>query len=245
MAASKETLRAAAKSPDQSKWITRAPKDSAISTVRSEEPVSTTTISSTAGRTASRQRGSISSSSFTIMQSVRVSPAAGRAPEAQRSARRARSGSATATGPGRRSTRGARAHPARDLLHVLGHVRQRGVEAARGLEERLGGRQAPELVERDAGVVQQHGLARLLLEDRDEGLGHGEVADGRTAALAARGGEALLHEQATQAVARVAVVRGGRLGEERAVAREVPRAKERVGPGRDLERRGGGGCGRD
>ena len=56
VAASKDTLRAAEKSPSHSWCRTRAPRLSAISTVRSVEPVSTTTISSTASRAACRQR---------------------------------------------------------------------------------------------------------------------------------------------------------------------------------------------
>jgi hypothetical protein len=69
--------------------------------VRSVEPVSTTMISSTASRTAARERGSISSSSRTIMQRLSVRPVAGRAAAATRSARRASFGSTAATVAGR------------------------------------------------------------------------------------------------------------------------------------------------
>jgi hypothetical protein len=75
--------------------MTFAPNDFAISTVRSVEPVSTTMISSTASRAAARLRGSISSSSRTIMQRLRVRPSAGRAADEQRSARLARAFRAT------------------------------------------------------------------------------------------------------------------------------------------------------
>src|ERR1700727_2638315 len=77
VAASKETLRASAKDPVHGNSMTLAPNDSAISTVLSVEPVSTMIISSTAPATAARQRGSICSSSRTIMQRLRVRPAAG------------------------------------------------------------------------------------------------------------------------------------------------------------------------
>ena len=79
VAASSEMLRASAKEPFQGKSITLAPNDRAISAVRSLEPVSTTIISSTASRTASRHPGSISSSSLTIMHSESVMPVRGRA----------------------------------------------------------------------------------------------------------------------------------------------------------------------
>ena len=79
VAASKETLRGSANEPVHGCSITRAPNERAISIVASVEPVSTTMISSTAGRTASRQRGSICSSSLTIMQRLIVSPVAARA----------------------------------------------------------------------------------------------------------------------------------------------------------------------
>ena len=69
VAASMPVLRGAAKSPFHSSWMTRAPKLSAISMEPSTEPVSTMTISSTASRTLSRQRGRCSRSSRTIMQS--------------------------------------------------------------------------------------------------------------------------------------------------------------------------------
>src|SRR5437773_12254414 len=51
----------------------RAPNERAISTVRSVQPVSTTTISSTSPRTDSRQRERWASSFFTIMQRLSVS----------------------------------------------------------------------------------------------------------------------------------------------------------------------------
>ncbi len=90
VAASIETLRASANEPFHGKWTTRAPNDSAISTVESVDPVSTTTISSTAGAAAWSERGSISSSSLTIMQSEIRSPSTGRARRASESARSAR-----------------------------------------------------------------------------------------------------------------------------------------------------------
>ena len=79
VALSIETLRASAKEPFHGKCTTLAPNDSAISTVRSVEPVSTTIISSTTPRSGSRHPGSISSSSFTIMHSESRRPETGRA----------------------------------------------------------------------------------------------------------------------------------------------------------------------
>ena len=61
------SFRAAAKSSIQVKSNTRAPNSWAISTVRSFDPVSTTTISSKIPRTDSRQCGRLSCSSRTIM----------------------------------------------------------------------------------------------------------------------------------------------------------------------------------
>ena len=87
VAASKEALRASANEPVHSRSMTFAPNDLAISIVRSVEPVSTTMISSTASRTAARLRGSISSSSRTIMQRLSVRPLAGWAAAPARSAR--------------------------------------------------------------------------------------------------------------------------------------------------------------
>ncbi len=62
-------MRAAAKSSTQGKSNTFAPKRAAISLVRSVEPVSTTTISSTRSAAEARQAGRFSSSFFTIMHS--------------------------------------------------------------------------------------------------------------------------------------------------------------------------------
>ena len=69
VAASMPWLRASENEPFHGKCSTVAPNDSAISTVRSDEPVSTMIISSTPSAHEARQSGSISSSSFTIMQS--------------------------------------------------------------------------------------------------------------------------------------------------------------------------------
>ncbi|MNT32072.1 hypothetical protein D3C72_1679340 [compost metagenome] len=72
VAKSKLALRAAEKSSHQAKWPTLAPNDSAIATVSSVEPVSTTTISSTWPRSEAKQRGRFAASSLTIKQAETV-----------------------------------------------------------------------------------------------------------------------------------------------------------------------------
>ena len=77
VACSKDVLRASEKDPVHGCSMTLAPNSCAISIVRSVDPVSTMMISSTAGATAARHLGSISSSSLTIMHRLSVRPLAG------------------------------------------------------------------------------------------------------------------------------------------------------------------------
>ena len=69
-------LRASENEPFQGKCSTFAPNDSAISMVRSDDPVSTMIISSTPAAHEARHSGSISSSSLTIMQSEMLTSSA-------------------------------------------------------------------------------------------------------------------------------------------------------------------------
>ncbi len=105
-------LRASENEPFHGKCSTVAPYDSAISIVRSDDPVSTMIISSTPAAHEARQSGSISSSSFTIMQSEMLTlPAAVterratslRKPRIAFTAWRSRGGSVTAIGRFRRA----------------------------------------------------------------------------------------------------------------------------------------------
>jgi hypothetical protein len=118
VAASKDTLRACAKEPVHSCESTRAPNERAISTVASVEPVSTTTISSTAPATAAKQRGSMSCSSRTIMHRLSRKPSAGWARAATSSARLASAGIAGCNASERRASRNRRLRgPSAARLH--------------------------------------------------------------------------------------------------------------------------------
>ena len=240
VAASKDTLRAAEKSPSHSWCRTRAPRRSAISTVRSVEPVSTTTISSTASRAASRQRPSIASSSLTIMHRLMVRPSAGRAAAAMRSTRGCRS----RTGPAACGQHAhARALAARALGEVALDVGQLGVQALGGAEQRLGGLDGSELVEDDARVVEQDRLARLGLEHVDGGRGGGQQ-DRRGSSPCCR---RELEQRAARLVAAVGIGDlaglGGR-GRGSRPSRRRPDGRWRRGPGgrrgRPRARPGGG-----
>ena len=119
----------------------RAEGACAISTVRSVEPVSTIDDLVDAAPTAARQRGSISSSSRTIMQRLRRQARGGLARRAARlragGERRGRGGCSG------RAPAAARCGGGLELGEVALDVRQRGVEALRGLEERVRGLEAP------------------------------------------------------------------------------------------------------
>ena len=134
VAASKDTLRAAEKSPSHSWCRTRAPRLSAISTVRSVDPVSTTMISSTASRAASRQRGDhrllvLDDHAQADGQALGRARGGGDAVDARLQ---------VADGPGGlREHAHARALAARALGEVALDVRQLGVQALGGGEERL------------------------------------------------------------------------------------------------------------
>ena len=145
---------------------TRAPNDSAISTVRSLEPVSTTIISETASRHDSRQAASISSSSRTIMQSEML-PAAGcvRARFATCSSEGRSARSAIATGERQRHAHGAAQTLAR-RLEVAAHVLGGGIEPLYGLEQPDRQRRLVQAVHRDADVVHDDRLVRLAREPR-------------------------------------------------------------------------------
>ncbi len=131
VAASKDALRASENDPVHSRSITRAPNDFAISIVRSVEPVSTITISSTAGAAAARQRGSISSSSRTIMHRLSFRPLAGWALDGDAlgsGGERGKRGVERPLGPSARElTRAALARG-----EVATHVGKLGIEPLRG-----------------------------------------------------------------------------------------------------------------
>jgi hypothetical protein len=76
------------------------------------------------------------------------------------------------------------------------------VEPASGLEEELGRSELSELVEGDARVVEEDGLARLLLEDRDRGCADG-VEDASVVAFGrvVRGVESTLDQRRSDSCA--------------------------------------------
>ena len=170
LAASIEALRASANDPFHGKCTTFAPNDSAISTVRSVEPVSTTIISST----TSAQRLEAAREHLLLVlhdhaqreRQVLHRAGAGRDPAGARG-EAARAGGVHAGQP--RLGAGAQA----GLLEVRGRVRVLGVEPQDGPEDVGGGARLAELVEQHAQVVQEHRLARLLLERIREAGGGG------------------------------------------------------------------------
>jgi hypothetical protein len=128
----------------------------------------------------------------------------------------------------------AAAAAARALGEVALDVRKLGVEPAGGLEQRLGQVQRSDLVERDARVVEQHGLARLGVERVERSGRSGDEHRGARA-----GGEAGLDDRAAGVVAAVDVVVLQRLGDERAVAGPVAGGQARGRVGREAR---GGSC---
>ena len=134
----------------------------------------------------------------------------------------------------------AGAPAARDLVEVAGDVRQLGVEPARRVEERLRRIEAPELVEQDAGVVEQDRLARLLLQQRERRARGGEVdaRDLRALGVAARV-QRRLDERDPCAVAPMHVGDRRRLGEQRPVALEIAPVQARGRGARGVVRCGG------
>ena len=132
------------------------------------------------------------------------------------------------------------AAPAGDLVEVALDVGEVRIEPARGLEERLGAGERAQLVEGDAGQVEQERLARLLVEDRQPLGGHGDEDRGDLLDGAARGGEAGLQELLADGVAAVDVGLAGRVAEERAVAGEVAGGQQLAGALGEL---GGAGAG--
>ena len=101
------------------------------------------------------------------MHRLSVSPVAGCARAATFLARRASAASAAwigrIWGSGRRVAFFRRLSSARLRLTM----RNRRIQPQRGREQRLGGVEAPQLVQRDAGVVEDQRFARLLLEHLD------------------------------------------------------------------------------
>src|SRR4051794_18844627 len=252
VAASKEALRASANEPVHSRSMTFAPNDFAISTVRSVEPVSTTMISSTASLAAARLRGSISSSSRTIIARLSVRPSAGRAAAPTRSARRASGGRTAATvagsggggagggggggGAGGSPPRGGGGGPGGG-----GGGEGPGGGGGGGAEERLGGGVGAELVERDGGVVEEARLGRLGVERVERDPRHGHEPLGRALRrLAPRTLQAGLEDRLAGRVALVDGLAGAGVGEQRAVRGQVL-ADERGGGGvARIDRRSGG-----
>ena len=218
VACSRETLRASANEPFHGNDTTRAPNDSAISTVRSDEPVSTTTISSTASRAAARHAGSSSSSSFTIMHSESVSPAAGCAASATRKLRSASAPSAAAIElwPILAPEQGAR------RVQVRGGLGERRIEPQRCGEERGSGLDLGQLVEQDACEVEQQRLRRRALEHAEQALRrHLVEVDPAVAADRIPRREHELGEMAGGLVCALRLIPARRLGEERAHGGEV------------------------
>jgi len=185
VAASRPTLRASEKLPVHGEVDDARAEDSAISTERSLEPVSTMMISETAERHDSRQAASISSSSRTIMQRE-MRPASGRV--RTRAARRSMFGrrlrSVSASGERRACARDCASGgaPRRVAAHVLG-VR---IEPEHALEQLHGERRLVEPVDGHPEVVQEDGLMRLAPEP-----GHRQLDDGDRRAHPAIGPEPL------------------------------------------------------
>ena len=100
----------------------------------------------------------------------------------------------------------------------------------RRLEHRVGGVEAPQLVQGDAGVVEQHRLARLGLErvDRRRWRRPGSGAWPGVRRRVARGGEALLDQAHAGVVARLRIGVLAGAGEQRLVAVEVVGAQVRA-----------------
>jgi hypothetical protein len=117
---------------------------------------------------------------------------------------------------------------ARALGEVAFDVGQLRVEAARRLEQRLGGStDRADLVQRDARVVEQHRLARLGLEGVERGRGGGDQR-GRARAR----GQAGFDDGAAGLVAAMAVGGRERLADERAVTGPVAGGQAGVRGGR-------------
>jgi hypothetical protein len=94
-----------------------------------------------------------------------------------------------------------------ELGQVLLDVGERGLQALRRLEQGTRTVEAPELVERDAGVAEDDRLCGLLVERVEPGLGDvGEQLGGlRCRGRLAGSGQALLEQQHPRVVARVGV----------------------------------------
>ena len=212
VAVSSETLRASANEPFHGKWTTFAPNDSAISTVRSVEPVSTTIISSTTPRSGSRQPGE--HLLLVLHDHAEREPKARDGPGLGGDLAPAGAEAAHARSEG--ALQAARAALADlRLLEIGGRVRQVGIEAEGRLEEIFGRRRLEQLVEEDAGVVQERRLARLGLERLEQGCGGDD--EGADPSVRGRGpvGEHGFDDAAAGLVGAVGVVPLGELGERR------------------------------
>ena len=106
-----------------------------------------------------------------------------------------------------------------------------GVEPVGGLEQVVGGVEAPQLVQGDGGVVQQDGLARLFLERGDRGGGDRDeqLCDLGLRGGLAGGGQALLDQQHTRVVTGMAVLVLGGAVEQRLVTVEVVEGQLQAG----------------
>src|SRR6185312_4722877 len=130
------------------------------------------------------------------------------------------------------------------LVQVRAHVREVRVEALGGLEQALGRLQCAQLVQQHARVVEDHRLARLVLEDRETLARGGEqqrrhLLGGR---LRQRGHRALEQRQAgTEAAVGIAVTGG--LREKVLVAVEVAAQQVRAREGGQLGGRAADGLG--
>ena len=95
-----------------------------------------------------------------------------------------------------------------ELGEVLLDVRQRGLQALRRLEQGTRAVEAPQLVERDAGVAEDDRLAGLLVERVEPGLGDvGKQLGGLSRRGCLAGGrEAFLEQQYPRVVARAGVL---------------------------------------
>ena len=151
-------------SPSRGSAATRAPNDSAISTVRSLEPVSTTTISSTASRHDSRQRREhllLVAHDHAERDARRGGP--GARPGRDALDRRAQRPQRDGEGAAQRDAHRVLDAPARGR-DVAADVLRRRVEADDRLEQADGERGLVQPVQRDPHVVQDHGLERLTHE---------------------------------------------------------------------------------
>ena len=200
-----------------------APNDSAISTVRSVEPVSTMIISST---TSCDRVEAARKHLLLVLHDHRqadAQPLGGPGPrgDALHAARQRRQRERHL-----RRQLGGHVDPlapaARQLVEVAAHVRQVGVQPARGLEQSSARLQHAQLVQQHAHVVEQHGLAWLLLEDaRSRGAPREQQRRQLPGLHVAHRGQRALDQGGAGAEAAMRVRLTGGVGEQHPVAVQV------------------------